>query len=212
MGHKDHILDISKQRFDRFGFKKTTVDEISRDAGISKKTLYENFKNKEDVFVSLFIKEALTARKVILGKLENIEDSLEKIREFMLVSRDYFREEPFMIKVLQDDNGLYAPFLKNKYRILVEEGILNIFSDILQQGIEKGEFRRLNTRIVSYIIFKLFQSFTYAKTMPPQNRLTNEEADLDELISFISEAIIRQWHLLGGLSASLPFKGLPFFS
>ncbi len=192
MGLKDHILDISKQRFDRFGFKKTTVDEISRDGGISKKTLYENFKSKEDIFVSLFIKEALTARKAILSKLENIEDSLEKIRQFMLVSRDYFREEPFMVKVLQDDNGLYAPFLKNKYRIFVEEGILGIFSDILEQGIEKGEFRRLNTHIVSYIIFKLFQAFTYAKTMPSQNGLTNDEADLDELISFISEAVIRR--------------------
>ncbi len=51
MEYKDYILDISKQRFARFGFKKTTVDEISRDAGISKKTLYENFKNKEDLFV-----------------------------------------------------------------------------------------------------------------------------------------------------------------
>jgi AcrR family transcriptional regulator len=192
MAHKDHILDISKQRFDRFGFKKTTVDEISRDARISKKTLYENFKNKEDIFVSLFIREALTARKVILGKLRNIEDSLEKIGKFMLVSRDYFREEPFMVKVLQDDNGLYAPFLKNKYRIFVEEGILNIFSDILQEGIEKGEFRNLDTHTASYIIFKLFQAFTYAKTMPRQEGLANEDANLDELISFISEAIIRR--------------------
>jgi AcrR family transcriptional regulator len=192
MGHKDHILDIAKQRFDRFGFKKTTVDEISKDAGISKKTLYENFKSKEDIFVSLFIKEALTARKVILDKLGNIEDSLEKIGQFMLVSRDYFREEPFMVKVLQDENGLYAPFLKNKYRIFVEEGILNIFSNILRQGIEKGEFRHLNTHTVSYIIFKLFQAFTYAKTMPPQDGLTNDQSDLDEMVSFISEAIIRR--------------------
>jgi len=73
-----------------------------------------------------------------------------------------------MVKVLEDGDGLYAPFLKKKYRILVEEGILNVFADILQEGIEKGKFRRLDTKITSYIIFKLFQAFTYAKTMPWQ--------------------------------------------
>ena len=190
--NKNYILDVAKRRFDRFGFKKTTVDEISRDARISKKTLYENFKNKEDLFVSLFIREALTARKAILTRLKDIEDPLEKIRNFMVFSRDYFKEQPFMVKVLEDEDGLYAPFLKKKYRVFVEEGILNIFEDILREGIEKGEFRRMDTRITSYIIFKLFQSFTYAKTMPWQNEQTDTGAELDAMNNFISKAIIRR--------------------
>ena len=190
--NKNYILDVAKQRFDKFGFKKTTVDEISRDARISKKTLYENFKNKEDLFVSLFIREALTARKEILKRLKNIEDPLEKIKKFMVFSRDYFKEQPFMVKVLEDEDGLYAPFLKKKYRVFVEEGILNIFEDILREGIEKGEFRRMDTRITSYIIFKLFQSFTYAKTMTWQNEQTDGGVELNAMINFISKAIIRR--------------------
>jgi len=190
--NKNYILDVAKQRFDKFGFKKTTVDEISKDARISKRTLYEHFKNKEDLFVSLFIREALTARKEILKRLKNIEDPLEKIKKFMVFSRDYFKAQPFMVKVLEDEDGLYAPFLKKKYRVFVEEGILNIFEDILREGIEKSEFRRMDTRITSYIIFKLFQSFTYAKTMPWQNEQTDEGAELDAMNNFISKAIIRR--------------------
>ena len=189
--NKNYILDVAKQRFDKFGFKKATVDEISKDARISKRTLYEHFKNKEDLFVSLFIREALTARKEILKRLKNIEDPLEKIKKFMVFSRDYFKEQPFMVKVLEDEDGLYAPFLKKKYRVFVEEGILNIFEDILREGIEKGEFRRMDTRITSYIIFKLFQSFTYAKTMPWKNGKTDEGVELNVMINFISKAIIR---------------------
>jgi AcrR family transcriptional regulator len=192
MEYKDYILDISKQKFDRFGFKKTTVDEISKDAGISKRTLYENFKNKEDLFVSLFIREALTARKVILRRLRNIEDPLEKIGKFMLFARDYFEEQSFMVKVLEDGDGLYAPFLKKKYRILVEEGILNVFADILKEGIEKGKFCPLDTKVTSYIIFKLFQAFTYAKTMPWQNDQADKDAELAVMIDFISKAVTRQ--------------------
>jgi len=124
--------------------------------------------------------------------LKNIGDPLEKIKKFMVFSRDYFKEQPFMVKVLEDEDGLYAPFLKKKYRVFVEDGILNIFEDILREGIEKSEFRRMDTRITSYIIFKLFQSFTYAKTMPWQNEQTDEGAELDAMNNFISKAIIRR--------------------
>ena len=86
---KTRLMNIAKVRFERFGFKKTTLDEICSDARISKKTLYMFFKNKEDLFVSLFNNEALKSRKTVLGKLKNIEDPLEKIKKFTEVSKEH---------------------------------------------------------------------------------------------------------------------------
>lgn len=43
------IMDKAQHRIERFGFKKTTMDELSRDCGISKKTIYLHFKDKEDL-------------------------------------------------------------------------------------------------------------------------------------------------------------------
>lgn len=189
---KNRLMDIAKARFDRFGFKKTTLDEICRDARVSKKTLYKFFRDKEDFFVSLFNREALQARKIVLGRLKNIEDPLEKIKKFMQVSREYFKEEPFMVRALRDEDGLYAPFLKEKYQVFVEEGILNILAGFLREGIEQGKFRNLDTHINSYIIFKLFQAFTYAKTMSLSNDKKGEKKELDELIAFISRALTKQ--------------------
>ena len=186
---KNRIMDIAQVRFERFGFKKTTLDEICNDARVSKKTLYKFFRNKEDFFVSLFNREALKSRKVTLGKLKNIEDPLEKIKKFMEASREHFKEEPFMITALRDEDGLYAPFLKEKYQVFVEEGILNILAGFLREGIEQGKFRNLDTHINSYIIFKLFQAFTYAKTMSLSNDKDSEKKELDELIAFISRAL-----------------------
>ena len=137
---KDRLMDIAKVRFDRFGFKKTTLDEICSDARVSKKTLYKFFRDKEDFFVSLFNREALKSRRIVLGGLKNIEDPLEKIRKFLQLSRGYFKKEPFMVRVLRDEDGLYAPFLKEKYQVFVEEGILNILAGFLREGIEQGKF------------------------------------------------------------------------
>jgi len=189
---KDRLMDIAKGRFDRFGFKKTTMDEICSDARVSKKTLYKFFRDKEDFFVSLFNREALKSRKIVLGGLKNIEDPLEKIKKFMQVSREYFKKEPFMIRALRDEDGLYAPFLKEKYQVFVEEGILNILAGFLREGIEQGKFRNLDTHINAYIIFKLFQAFTYARTIPLSNNKNGEKKELDELIAFISRAVTKR--------------------
>ena len=185
---KELILDVARVRFDRFGVKKTTMDEISKEAGISKKTLYELFRNKEDLFVSVFIKEALNNRQWILKRVDHIRDPLEKIREVLQITVNYHWHETFMAKVLQDEDGLYAPFLKDKYRIQVEEGILTIFSDMLEAGINQRQVRDLDSNIVAYFIFKLFQSVTYARTAS----IKGDKKDLKEFIDFILEGIVRK--------------------
>jgi AcrR family transcriptional regulator len=188
---KDLILDIAKGRFARFGYKKTSIGEVCKDAQISKKTLYEVFKTKEDLFVALFNREALIARKFIIDRITKIDDPMEKIGRFMQVSREYFEKHPFMVEALKDEDGLYAPYLKQEYRVFVEEGILQIFSDIVKAGIEKGEFKELDTDIAAYIIFKLFQAFTYAKTLNYRSGRENEKRELTELVSFIRTGLCR---------------------
>jgi len=51
------ILSAAKIRFSRFGFQKTTINEICRDCRISKRTLYQQFPNKEELFMCLITHE-----------------------------------------------------------------------------------------------------------------------------------------------------------
>src|ERR1700759_1969729 len=53
---RDAILIAAIGVFARFGFKKTSVDDIARAAGISKQGLYLHFASKEEVFVAGFKK------------------------------------------------------------------------------------------------------------------------------------------------------------
>lgn len=189
---RNKVLDVAKARFEKFGFKKTTVDEISGDAAISKRTLYGLFKDKEDILVSLFMREALTARRIVLERLEEAKTPMEKLKKFMFVARDYFSEEPFMAKVLRNEEGMYVPYLKEEYLNLVEGGILDIFSGFLKEGIRQGSFRNLDTRVISYALFKLLQAFTYARTLPPAKDLETENREIDELTTFLLTAIVKK--------------------
>jgi len=189
---KHRLLEIAKKRFDRFGFKKTTMEEIAMDARVSKKTIYEKFESKENLFAALFMEEALAARKYVLQQLANYTDPLEKIKQYLLVSKEYFKEHPFMVKMLQDNEGLYAPFLSTEYQIEVEEGMLAILSGMVNEAVEQKRCRNINPRLTAYIIFKLFQAFTYAKTAGNIGSGVSENDEMQELANFITQAIIGQ--------------------
>lgn len=184
----NQILDAAKARFERFGVKKTTMDEIAKDIGISKTTVYEHFKSKEDLFVSVFIREALKNRDLVLKRLAGVEDSLEAIEELVRFVANYHWRESFMIEVLRDVDGLYAPYLKDQYRVQVEEVVLNLISSMLEEGIEQGKLRQMDTHAAAYFFFKLLQTFTFAKTAS----LQGDAKDLNELVNFIMHGIVKQ--------------------
>jgi AcrR family transcriptional regulator len=57
----DQIAEAALRRFARYGFKRSSMDDIAREAGLAKATLYLHFKGKDDVFRAML---ALIGRRV----------------------------------------------------------------------------------------------------------------------------------------------------
>lgn len=118
---RDVILDATDRLMARYGFRKTSIDDIAREAGISRRTVYVHFKNKEDVGLSSIgrvvenvhtelesilqntdlepherLRRMLVRR--VLGRIEQIQDYKESLDELFEVVRPAYmarREEYF---------------------------------------------------------------------------------------------------------------------
>lgn len=158
------ILDRAKSRFDRFGYKKTTMDEISRDCRISKKTVYACFKDKEHLFLSLLLNESRLAQEYIFAQTRDIADPVEKLKTLLKTAVEYFNQDHFITRLLKDEAALYSPALQNRYRQQVEEALIPSITEILTQGQKSGRIRGIDVNVVAYAGLKLFQSFSYLRT------------------------------------------------
>ncbi len=193
LAHADHedlgwekelrVLEAAKELFGRFGFKKTTVDEIAERAGISKRTLYEVFQSKEKILAELVMFEARSFRRFCLDQLARISDPVERFQTFCELSSRYFSENPFIGRVAADDERLYKPFLDNELH-LVEDGIEHMVTELLQEGIEKGAFQVSDVPATADCIMTLFRDFTYHSS--------ERGPEHEEWISFILRAITRE--------------------
>ena len=180
------ILTLAKKKFERFGFNKTTVDEIAKDASISKRTLYQEFENKAKILEELFMFEALSVRKAILNQINKIVGPKEKLQTFIRLALKYLDQNPFIVSVLHDESGFFSPFLKDKPHI-IEIGIEEIFINILKEGVQKGVFRKMDEKIVGHCIFLLFKGLTYGRNSPDHPFGLNQT---NEFIHFIIHGVI----------------------
>jgi len=79
---REHILDGAMRVFMQMGFDAASMNDITREAGVSKGTLYVYFKNKEDLFAAMIERQKLR----IFGLLQEI---LEKGMPVQQTLHDY---------------------------------------------------------------------------------------------------------------------------
>src|SRR3954464_5509418 len=79
------ILSASAELFSQYGFKTITMDDIARRAGISKKTLYQHFANKQEVVnesVTWYKTQMTTNCGMVINDAENAIEAMVKMLAF----------------------------------------------------------------------------------------------------------------------------------
>lgn len=69
MERAHRILDATSALILRWGYDKTTIDDISRQAGVAKGTIYLHWKTRDDLFVALMKREKADALKELFGRI-----------------------------------------------------------------------------------------------------------------------------------------------
>lgn len=90
---KDIIIDSASKLFCHYGFEKTTLDDIAREAGIGKGTIYCEFKSKEEIMlyvISNFMYSVNCKLRTLIDESENF--NFETIRAILLTKILMFYE------------------------------------------------------------------------------------------------------------------------
>ena len=96
------ILEAGCNNFIKHGYKKTTIEEVSKDAGISKPIIYRYFKNKEELFLGVAAKEIaqfIPIYKERLGEEITIENQINACIETLF---DLINKNAFLQKMIED--------------------------------------------------------------------------------------------------------------
>jgi len=190
---KNLILDRAKNRLDRFGFQKTTMDEISRDCKISKRTLYEHFQDKQHLFDCLIEREGCKDLETIFARMGKVSDPLDRLMLLLRTSIAFFSEDIFLTRLLKNDDALFSAMLNGKSQLLITEHLIKIINVIIAEGQEKGRIRvEVNGQVAAYIGFRLFQAFSYMRTISFDEEKEKQGFYTDALVDFFYHALVKK--------------------
>src|SRR5688572_13391307 len=149
---KDAILDATDTLLARFGYRKMTVEDIAREVGVGKGTIYLHFSSKEEVVLS-HVDRIVDRLKERLWGIARSGDSAASRLRLMLMTRVLFRFDSIQ-HYTQSLNDLLAALrpglLARRARYFDEEA--QIFAEVLNKGRDEGEFEFNDALSVAYAL------------------------------------------------------------
>ncbi|TLU98137.1 TetR/AcrR family transcriptional regulator [Dyadobacter luticola] len=135
---KDRIIKAACELFWRYGIKSVTMDDIAKELGISKRTIYQHYADKEAI-LALVIEEQINSQKCEMEKLD--EQAANPIEQMMYASQQMRDTLSDMSPTLLYDLKKYYPAAWELFQTYKHEFILKSIRDNLVQGIELGLYR-----------------------------------------------------------------------
>jgi AcrR family transcriptional regulator len=136
---REVIITTAQKLFARFGFNKTTVDEIAAAAHMAKSTLYHHFSSKEDIFRGVIEREGQELARRIHDAVEGAGSPKEKLRAYVVSRMIRLRELTNFYSALREEYLEHYPFIENVRKKDFEDE-MDMFQGILAEGVKEGAF------------------------------------------------------------------------
>ena len=133
------ILTTGKELFWKFGFKRVTIEEICKAAGVSKMTFYKFFPNKIELAITILdtiFDESLLKIRKLSGEHESPEKTFRKILQLKSEGTRGIGEE-FIKDLYSNSEGGLKPYLEEKSKSLFTE-----FVQVYEKGKVDGWIRK----------------------------------------------------------------------
>jgi AcrR family transcriptional regulator len=139
------ILKAARKLFFDRGFKAVTVDNIAAKAEVSKGSVYLYFKSKEEIYTQILINDNIAAFEDSKNKFSAKEaPAAELLLGFADNYINYFLNETELFRILMafmlHANDMILTDEQNSQLIATTHANIGIVSEILQKGIDSGEF------------------------------------------------------------------------
>jgi len=150
LSKKDLIIKSAAGYFSKYGYEKTTLDEIAKDVGISKPAIYYHFKDKFALYEAVLCSRLSELSRLINEKTD-MDDPVDSLRAYIMTFGEFLLDNPCF-------SAIFARELANGTEGIPESCIIRLSSilkrlaTILHKGEACGVFEEENPFMIQLMI------------------------------------------------------------
>lgn len=145
------VIITAGQIFSRYGFRKTTMEEIARELKMGKSSIYYYFESKEEIFEAVVLYEANILRNELTTAIKSVDSPVEKMKSYVFVRMKTFEKLSNYYNTIFDKNLDHFDFIEN-IRARYDREELAILRLLLWHGTREKVFNVANSEYTALAI------------------------------------------------------------
>ena len=154
---KQSILQAAIEVFSKDSFKNSSISEIAKRANVAEGTIYQYYKNKEELFFSIPVQKTIEFTEELDLHLQGITGAFNKIRKFIWYYLHFFKMNPAYGRILMLEMRVSASFVKTKTYNFLKKSTSRIL-EVVKEGQKEGVVRKdVNVYILRQLILGILE-------------------------------------------------------
>ncbi len=168
---KEQIVEAARKLFTQYGYKKVSMDEIAKEAGVTKKTVYAYFKDKDELF-KYFVFEEVDIMKKLVQEVENRNlPFFDMVHQTIYEVFKHKKQENFLLTITKEAEALKNPTVIEAVKIIDVE-VKKYIKNKLTYAIKHEYIKYYNVDILTFIIYRVYIALMF--------EWDSEETPIDE--------------------------------
>lgn len=155
----DRIYQIALINFAKSGYKKTTLDDIAKDLGVTKGNLYLYANNKHALYHDAVRYALMNWQARVKDSIKNLVNPREQLLVLCQKAFMYLAEDKVFCEILKNDPEIFPFFGENDRFTEINDESIAMIKSIIQNGIDQNQFMNVDAEKISHVFFSIYKMF-----------------------------------------------------
>ena len=176
------MLAAALELFSEKGYHKVSMHEIAERAEFAVGTLYKFFKNKEDLYKALVLEQSEKFHSALVGAIEEADDEIEKMRNYVRAKGKVFKENISMIRLyFAETQGASFNIMAGLDSEIRERygGFLLTLASVFESGMRRKRFNKIaDPYYLAVALDSITRAFLFLWLESPERHPYPEDPDV----------------------------------
>lgn len=183
-------MEVACKIFTRYGFRKTTMEEIAAASRKGKSSIYYYFPSKEDIFRAVVEKEANELKEELDKTIYTDDTPIDKLKAYILFRLHHVRTVGNFYAALNEESLSHMEFILDiRKRFDMDE--MKLVQEILEEGLKDGTFQLTSSEIGAIAIATMMKGLELPLLLSDDHKTDRGEL-LDDLIRVLFYGIVKR--------------------
>jgi AcrR family transcriptional regulator len=165
MARRQYIIDAATTIFARDGYENASMNEIAKSSEFTKRTLYQYFEDKADLYLSVLLYHYEKMIETLLSEEYKGKNGLEILRESLYKQYEYYLAHPEVFRIMYDIGNVRVQTQNSKINdfLTLDAKITASLKHIIENGQKDGSISNKEDALTTTINLKFFVTAIFDK-------------------------------------------------